>query len=401
MSSEAMFIKKIVEANKNDRLAIFAGAGVSKSCDTEGNEMPSWGDLIKKIEDQINVEKNVDYLKTAQYFYNAVGEEKYYRIIEKQLQGSFIPSKVYERIFDINPHVIITTNWDSIFEDANQRFLRFYDTISNDRELVDSIFHHKIIKMHGDFSHRNIVFKEEDYLSYEHNFPLISNYIKSIISTHTILFLGYSYNDVNLKLIIQWLRNNTKVKPDMYLTAFKSNSNEKEYLKQYGIETIVLSNINNKLDGINDINAIESRWVYTFLDKIFKGYDPQHLENTENVIDFVYERIKPLEPLDGILLDQIQKLLTNCGFEYDDDGLAILKFYNAEMTFDYNREIRDVYLKFLDELDSIANGEKRTEVLLRLFVIFAKAGIKGIFSEKNRGKYTVINCFLGDNNEHF
>jgi len=60
--------------------------------------------------------------------------------------------------------------------------------------------------MHGDFNNHNIVFKEDDYLDYQYNFPLIENYIKSILSTHTVLFSGCSYNDINYKQIMKWLQ---------------------------------------------------------------------------------------------------------------------------------------------------------------------------------------------------
>jgi hypothetical protein len=382
MSPETIIIEKLFEANKNDNLAIFAGAGVSKSSDIKGTEMPTWDNLIENIKNKINEKNETDFLKIAQYFYNVVGEDEYYNTLENMIPVSFLPSKVHKRIFDINPHVIITTNWDTILESANQEYTQFYDIVCNDKELVDSVFHHRIIKMHGDFSHRNIVFKEDDYLNYENNFPLISNYIKSILSTHTVLFLGYSYNDINLKLIIQWLRNNADHRPDMFLTAFNSSSNQIEYLKNHGIETIILSDINNKLDGINDLN-IYSRMTYTFLDKIYKGYNLIDFKKPDNVVRYIFKKIKPLDSLNVILLDQIQKLLTNCNYIFDNDCTAILQFNNIKLTGDYNREIRDIHVQFVELLNNTVKGEKPSPVLLETFPIFVKAGIKGIMLEKN------------------
>jgi hypothetical protein len=393
MSPESIIIEKLFEANKNDKLAIFAGAGISKSSDIKGNEMPTWDNLIENIKNKINEKNETDFLKIAQYLYNTVGEDEYYKTLENMIPASFLPSNVHKCIFDINPHIIITTNWDTILESANQKYTQFYDIVSNDRELVKSVFHHKIIKMHGDFSHHNIVFKEDDYLNYENSFPLISNYIKSILSTHTVLFLGYSYNDINLKLIIQWLRNNLDYRPDMYLTDFDSGSNRIGYLKNHGIETVILSDINNKLDGINDL-AIYSRMTYTFLDKIYKGYNYIDFKNPDNVIQFIYKKINPLESLNVILLDQIQKLLTNCDYVFDSDCSAVLQFYNHLLTGDYNRETRDIHIQFVEILNYTVNGEKPSPVLMELFSIFVKAGIKGIMLEKDdstNAKQTYIN----------
>jgi NAD-dependent SIR2 family protein deacetylase len=154
--------------------------------------MPTWGDIVKKICKEINEDSERDYLKIAQYFYNNLGKELYHKRLESYFPIDIVPSKIHDCLFDINPDIIITTNWDTLLEQANDRNVSFYDVIVSDRELVESKKPHKIIKMHGDFLHNNIVFKEDDYLNYQENFPLIENYIKSILSTHIVLFIGYS-----------------------------------------------------------------------------------------------------------------------------------------------------------------------------------------------------------------
>jgi hypothetical protein len=381
MSAESLLIEKIVEANKNNKLAIFIGAGISKSSDTDKIEFPEWSTLIKKLKNLINEKKENDYLKIAQYYYNTVEKEEYYETLKNMFPEPVLPSRVHKCIFDINPHIIITTNWDTILESVNCKYAQFYDVVSNDRELVNSVFQNKIIKMHGDFDHRNIVFKEEDYLNYENNFPLLSNYVKSILSTHTVLFLGYNYNDINLKLIIQWLRNNAEERPEMFLTAFESRSNQINYLRKQKIEVIVLSDIDNNLKGINELLYPYSKMIYTFLDKIFKGYDKIDFDKSDYVVRYIYNKLKPLDSLNGILVDQIRRILTNCDLIFDSDRYAILQFYDHLLTGDYNREIRDIHLKFIKILNYTVNGEKPSPVLINIFSLLVKAGIKGIMLE--------------------
>jgi len=397
MSTESIYIEKIIEANKNDNLALFIGAGISKSSEIDKIEIPSWDKLIETLKNLINEKNENDYLKIAQYFYNAVGEKEYYKTIEGMFPKNILPSKVHKRIFDINPHIIITTNWDTILEKANCKYAQFFDVVINDSELVDSVFQNKIIKMHGDFDHHNIVFKEDDYLNYENNFPLLSNYVKSILSTHTVLFLGYSYNDINLKLIIQWLRNNAEKRPDMFLTAFESRSNQISYLRKQGIEVIVLSDIDNNLEGINELH-LYSRMIYTFLDKIFKGYDKLDFDKSENVIRYIYNNLKPLDSLNGILVDQIRRILTNCDFIFDDDRSAILQFYDHLLTGDYSRETRDIHLKFIKILNNIVNGKKSSSMLENIFSLFNKAKIKGIMLEPDYRINRKNECILINNN---
>jgi len=169
----------------------------------------------------------------------------------------------------------------------------------------------------------------------------------------------------------------------MFLTDFETNSNNSNYLRKHGIETVVLSDINNDLDGIINLKQY-SRILYTFLDKIHKGYDPADILNKdEKAIQFILRKLEPLESLNGILIDQIQRSLTNCNFLYEKDSLAILQFNNTLLTGDYNRETRDINLRFLEILNNVVKGENPSEEMLRIFFILAKSGIKGIILEKD------------------
>lgn len=60
--------------------------------------------------------------------------------------------------------------------------------------------------MHGDLSnYDSIVLKEQDYLDYSQGHILIEFFVKSLLTDHIVMFLGYSLNDYNIKLIISWL----------------------------------------------------------------------------------------------------------------------------------------------------------------------------------------------------
>lgn len=61
--------------------------------------------------------------------------------------------------------------------------------------------------MHGDFTKKNIVLKEDDYLDYHLNFPMISTLIQSLIMNHTLLFVGYSLSDSTFNSIFRLIQN--------------------------------------------------------------------------------------------------------------------------------------------------------------------------------------------------
>ncbi|EBD0835116.1 hypothetical protein C2F36_19255, partial [Salmonella enterica] len=213
---------------------------------------------------------------------------------------------------------------------------------------------------------------------------LIENYVKSIISTHTVLFLGYSYNDIDLKQIIKWTQNHSSVRPPMYLVVFKDIPAQRKYLESHGIITIILAD--EKLKPFN--NDSYSNKLYTFL------YNLNSLELCTNlsdieIINLIYSRVKSLQSLNAILAEQITRCFTNCGLMYIDDNgpKALLRFYDTEVTSsDNNIELRGFYKKFVSLLNDDEKVEKYKSHLQKLFFIFKKASIYGVILNDKRDR---------------
>lgn len=313
MDNMKAHLKNIIDANNNNRLAVFVGTGVSMTSNTETNKIPSWGELIDELKSDLSSElKENDYLRIAQLFYLEFGPVTYLARIKKYFPETFKPSIIHELIFEIEPEYIITTNWDTLLEQANNGI---YGVIHSDIDLVKSTSKKKIIKMHGDFTNDNIVFKEDDYLGYEYNFPLIENYIKSILSTHTVVFLGYSYSDINLKHIVNWLKNHSEIQPPKYLFSSKDEKSQRQYLANHGIKTLILE---SKDDSYNTLKNDKSEYMASFLKRISSF---QYYENSEELQDIeiliiIYDKLSHLSSLNYILSDQIKEIFSNCRFSY-------------------------------------------------------------------------------------
>lgn len=86
-----------------------------------------------------------------------------------------------------------------------------------------------------------------------------------------------------------------------------------------------------------------------------------------------------LHDLDNILVDQIQKALSNCRFLFDDDLYSILLFYTTELTKDYDKNKRNIYNKFTEIIKNIDNTPSiSNQNIIKIFNILHKSGIKGI-----------------------
>lgn len=217
------YINLFREKAENNKLIIFVGSGVSLNVDG----MPSWYSLIQKMAQTINYSKcstcknskdgcsdfcllkeyysTDEFLKIPQYVYNK-SKDLYNKILKENIKDVSVDAPLSEAIFDINPVHIITTNYDTLLESSKNEFCEQYQVIVHDKDLLKAEKSKYIIKMHGDINDLDtIILKEEDYLNYSQEHILLELFVKSLLVDHTILFLGYSLNDYNIKLIISWL----------------------------------------------------------------------------------------------------------------------------------------------------------------------------------------------------
>ena len=294
-------LRKKAELNK---LVVFVGAGVS--CNVEG--MPSWSELIAEMAKTIDYSKcnsckhskeckkrcdkcaikdkctkqcllatdfsSDEFLRIPQYVYNK-NKKTYDEIIQRCISDKAVDAPLSKAIFEVNPAHIITTNYDKLLESSSSEFRNQYDVIITDKNLLESEKSKYIIKMHGDVLFPDtIVLKEQDYLDYSQNHVLIELFVKALLADHTILFLGYSLNDYNIKLIISWinyLRAQNGVLPKgknigyIILDEDKVNSNTSKYFKNNSIEVINIKPLPQIKDIPSDLTSDRGKRLYSFL----------------------------------------------------------------------------------------------------------------------------------------
>jgi hypothetical protein len=230
------------DAIEKDKLVIFAGAGISSS-----SGIPLWKGLSSDLKSYFNDDEyETDALKIAQILYNEKGEKAYNDIVKHCLfKNKKKYNKLHEIILELKPQHLITTNFDTFFEDIIKKNALAYSVVSKDIDLPYSDYKNLLVKYHGDFENLNIVFKENDYLEFSKNHPLKEIFVKSLFSNKIILFIGYSVNDINIKYLIREIQYILKEhKQRAYFLTHKTVSefkkSEIKYFENLGINIICL-----------------------------------------------------------------------------------------------------------------------------------------------------------------
>ena len=237
----SLSVSQIKKSIKENSLILFVGAGISAN-----SNLPTWGELIQSFKKELDLPygDSDDYLRVAQYYYDTFGKNQYTKKIEEVFfsKGTSKPNKLHTLIEKIAPKHIITTNYDSLLEDQFENGLLKYNVVAEDKDIPYTSSERYLIKMHGDFSKKNIVLKEDDYLDYALNFPMVSTLIQSLIMNHTLLFVGYSLGDSTFNSIFRLIQNTFKLdaKFAYFYTPEEPSMIIREYYKKQGI--IIVSN---------------------------------------------------------------------------------------------------------------------------------------------------------------
>ena len=351
-------IEKIREINKQHKLVIFVGAGVSRN-----SGVCSWWDLVKDIAIKIDYNdicekcelkyltytegdmesvsckfnnrpcqyefnySNEEFLKIPQYFYEEKGEEQYIQLLNEKFGGNYTPNIIDDLIFEIKPEHIITTNYDHLLEDTKNINVSKYTIIKSDKELLTKPGKHYIIKMHGDKDDfdkcriNNIVLKEDDYLKYSHTHEIIESYIKSLLFDKTFMFVGYSLSDNNLKLIMSYIdyyakSQGIKNRSPHYLITNNVDHKERDnkYWKNKNVEVVDLSTLSNFMKEKTPCElSIYGKPLFSFLTYI-KNYNLPFYEDKKEQLKYtLLKSVNSVEPFNRI---SYTTLLSICAFSH-------------------------------------------------------------------------------------
>lgn len=243
-------IEQLLSSYKNGNVILFVGAGVSMNLG-----LPSWSKLIEHIAEELDYEP-----KIYRTFGNDLALAEYYKI-EKGSIGSLRSwmdrnwhsksikieeSKVHEYITKATFPIIYTTNYDRWLEYSFELYKKEYikiSTVSDITKIKNNTT--QIVKFHGDFDNdESIVLDETSYFErLEFESPLDIK-LRADMLGKSILFIGYSLSDINIRFMFYKLSNlwkkNKKVgtQPKSYIFSSKPNPIQEKILEQWGIKMI-------------------------------------------------------------------------------------------------------------------------------------------------------------------
>lgn len=198
------------------------GAGVSMASLSEDGTThpPDWGkfltDAVELISSDADKKVAKSFIKKRQFLDAAeiITERSNPADFADYLRNTFVaprfyPNDLHKAILEIDPKIIITTNYDEIYDhycisghaESGYNICRYYDrfAVENIRSRI-----RLILKAHGCVSDpTKIVLSRSSYYMARRDYSGFYQVLDALFLTHTLLFVGASLTDPDIQLVLE------------------------------------------------------------------------------------------------------------------------------------------------------------------------------------------------------
>lgn len=282
---------EIAYAAASKRLCLFTGTGFSKAITL--NQAPSWQELLEQVCD---LTPNPVVLKQALFPHDvarALSLEEAAQVIELELQkvnrnihneiamiiSRLVPAgdnSVIQNFLSSNSLEVITTNYDTMLERLCGVFGVY--TLTPGHPIPRSDSRVRVYHVHGSInSPPNMVVTSEDYFKFINAESYFSRKLSTVLHENTVVILGYSLGDANLKSIINEYKGFSRKHVIASNIFFVSRSRVAQHIKDYyfhcyGVRVLDGITVHEFFQNLNNFMPVVTPCIQTSLQNLGQAY---------------------------------------------------------------------------------------------------------------------------------
>jgi hypothetical protein len=242
---------ELAKALNERRVILFAGAGVSMSVG-----LPSWQKFIDHLATELGLDSSMvlgpgtTFHTLAEYYRIREGSigplrswmDRNWKISDEKVRAS----RIHQLVVQLQFPIIYTTNYDRNIEAAFEAHGAEYVKVANARDVAkirEGVT--QIVKFHGDFDDdESLVITETDYFNRLAFDSPIDVKFRSDALGNTLLFIGYSMTDMNIRLLLHnlwrtWRSSGyEKDRPKSFVFMPHANPMQEAILGEWGIHVL-------------------------------------------------------------------------------------------------------------------------------------------------------------------
>jgi hypothetical protein len=249
-------MKELIQSIRDKNAILFAGSGLSA-----GLGLPTFGQLVDHLATELSYDPQIfrtfgTFWELAEFYRNEKGSIGQLRSwLDREWHSSKVDiskSEPHNLLIELDFPLIFTTNYDRWLEFAYDKKSKPYRKIVYVGDLTKlSPAETQIVKFHGDFDDDNsIVLTESSYFDRLNFETPLDIKLRSDALGKSILFIGYSLNDINMRLLLYKLHlmwqasSNSDSRPSCYVFMTKPNPVQESILEKRGVKSIVSTSDN-------------------------------------------------------------------------------------------------------------------------------------------------------------
>lgn len=260
-----------------EKCVLFVGAGISSRIKrADSTSVPNWNEFVKQLveyayrrdyfdatEKQILLEmlKDNKSISVAQIVIDELKKTEFQSFLSEMFHGLEPNDPIYPLLCKMNFRAIVTTNFDTLIEDAFQRYApkKIKAWTQNDiSENLCQIEDKFLLKLHGTYERQaTIVLGLQGYLECIYKNQVMQELMESLLLTNTFLFIGYSMSDLDMNELIDYINaisSGNNRNHYMAVEKGKFSNLERKYLRKHKNITIIeYENKTGSHEGILDL----------------------------------------------------------------------------------------------------------------------------------------------------
>jgi hypothetical protein len=211
----------LVEEIASKRAILFLGSGISSSStNVAGERPPSWKKLLEDAVAKFVTPGDAKYvgellgkelfLDAAEVVFDGVAQADRRVFFQKIFAiPRFTASRFHAAIQAINAKIVITTNYDQLYEEQCGALVagRGYAVRKyNDRNILNDVRSkdNLIVKAHGCMNNTEaLILTRSDYFKIKKEHWQFYNVLDSLLTVNTVVFLGCSMTDPDIQLVLE------------------------------------------------------------------------------------------------------------------------------------------------------------------------------------------------------
>ncbi|MGF1845311.1 SIR2 family protein [Vibrio clamense] len=369
---------EIAYAAVSNRLCLFTGTGFSKS--VTDNQAPSWQGLLESVCDEVAQGVSLKASLFPSNGKNPLSLEEAAQVISIELmkEDKSIHNEIAKLIKPIDLHGdnspisdflssrslrVVTTNYDKLVEKLSGE--SDCHSLTPGLPIPRSPSRIKVYHVHGSVdSPDNMVVTSDDYFKFINGTSYFSRKLSTVLHENTVVILGYSLGDTNLKAIISDYKGFSRshvIGSNIFLVSRSSvDQPVKDYYSHcYGIRVIDDTSVHDFFSQLNDTIPSAEKCAESSLENIRKvvfqnAYFTKNFLRIENnfyeiissiaAIGVSIDDARVVRALGQIIEKKIELTGENCAWEQY-EHLARWLIYLASILELKGTSIEDVYLK--------------------------------------------------------